>query len=72
MKWVQIIAYTGFGFFFNSFSFIVIVMPLVTGLHIGYLKFVEEKELEIRFGKEYRRYKEKVPMFIPKIIKIHR
>lgn len=63
----QIIAYVGFGFYFNSLSFIVIVMPLVVSIHICYLKLVEEKELEIRFGEEYKRYKQKVSMFVPKL-----
>ncbi|PKK81223.1 MAG: hypothetical protein CVT47_03565 [Thermoplasmata archaeon HGW-Thermoplasmata-2] len=63
----QMVAYAGFGIFFGSVSFLTIIMPLTVILHVCYLKFVEEKELEIRFGDEYRRYKEKVPMFIPKL-----
>jgi len=35
-----------------------------------YIKLVEEKELEARFGEEYREYKRKTPFLIPKIWKI--
>jgi protein-S-isoprenylcysteine O-methyltransferase Ste14 len=30
------------------------------------LKYVEEPELERRFGMPYREYKARVPMFVPK------
>jgi protein-S-isoprenylcysteine O-methyltransferase Ste14 len=32
---------------------------------IGYLKMIEEKELQVRFGKEYIEYKKKTPFIIP-------
>ena len=32
-----------------------------------YFKVFEEKQLEKKFGQEYLRYKEKVPMWLPKI-----
>jgi protein-S-isoprenylcysteine O-methyltransferase Ste14 len=32
-----------------------------------YIKFIEEKELEARFGQEYSEYKKRTPFFIPKI-----
>jgi protein-S-isoprenylcysteine O-methyltransferase Ste14 len=31
-----------------------------------FIKFYEERELEIRFGKDYLDYKEKTPGFIPR------
>jgi len=34
-------------------------------VHVVYLKFVEEKELEKKFGQAYIDYKKKVPMFFP-------
>ena len=39
------------------------------GLIIGtvYNKFVEEKELEVRFGQEYQEYKMKTPFLIPRL-----
>ena len=57
----------GLGFLFGSLSLILIFIPLLTLLGLLYLKAVEERELELRFGKEYLEYKKKVPMLIPKI-----
>lgn len=54
----------GFGILFNSFSFIFISIFLFIVV-IFYCKFVEEKELEARFGQEYVRYKKQVPFLIP-------
>ncbi len=50
----------------NSLSFIgiVLVIPLS---YLVYLKLFEEKELEARFGKEYIRYKKRVPFLIPNL-----
>ena len=58
--------YLGFGFVVHSFSFILLsVLFLVVML--GYVKLVEEKELEARFGEEYIKYKEKTPFVIPRV-----
>lgn len=35
--------------------------------HLFYLKYFEERELEIRFGQTYRDYKRSVPFMIPKL-----
>ena len=35
--------------------------------HIFYLKTYEEKELELKFGEEYRKYKKETPFLLPKI-----
>ena len=43
-----------------------IVVVLFTALALLYVKFVEEKELEARFGAEYIEYKEKTPFLIPR------
>jgi len=56
----------GLGFLFGSLSLIIIVIPLLTLLGFFYLKLVEERELELRFGREYVEYKKKVPMLIPR------
>ncbi len=34
--------------------------------HVFYLKFFEERELELRFGKSYMNYRKMVPFMIPK------
>jgi protein-S-isoprenylcysteine O-methyltransferase Ste14 len=56
----------------QSFTLLVIFIPLFVLAHIVYLKLVEEKELEKKFGQAYLDYKKSVPMFIPKfyIVKI--
>jgi protein-S-isoprenylcysteine O-methyltransferase Ste14 len=56
----------GLGFLLGSLSLILIFIPLLTLLGFIYLKDVEERELELRFGREYLEYRKKVPMFIPK------
>ena len=56
----------GLGFLFGSLSLILIFIPLLTLLGFLYLKAVEERELELRFGQKYLEYKSRVPMFIPK------
>ncbi len=37
--------------------------------HIFYLKTYEEKELELKFGEEYLKYKKEVPFLLPRIKK---
>ncbi len=59
----------GLGFYFGSLSLIVFFAPLPIVLYAIYIKAVEEPELELRFGQEYRDYKKKVPMFIPRLKK---
>lgn len=55
----------GLGFYFGSLSLIFFFAPLPVVLYALEIKAVEEPELEMRFGKEYREYKKRVPMFIP-------
>lgn len=57
----------GVGILFNSISLIFIFTPLFILLNILYVKTIEEKEMEKKFGKEYLKYKESVPMFIPRV-----
>jgi len=57
----------GLGFLFGSLSLIIIFIPILTLFGFLYLKAVEERELELRFGQEYLEYKKRVPMFIPRI-----
>lgn len=58
---------SGLGIFVGSLS--TAVFSAVTYLVLGslYLKFVEEKGLIERFGDDYLRYKEEIPMIIPMI-----
>ena len=58
----------GLALLMQSFTLLVIFIPLFMLVHIIYLKFVEEKELEKKFGQAYLDYKQRVPMFIPRLI----
>ena len=54
----------GLAVLMQSFTLLIIFIPLFLIVHIVYLKFVEEKELEKKFGQAYIDYKRQVPMFI--------
>ncbi len=54
----------GVGILLNSISLLLIFTPLFICLNILYLRTIEEKEMEKRFGKQYLKYKKNVPMFI--------
>ncbi len=56
----------GLGVLFGSLSLIFIFTPLFILINVLYLKVIEEKEMEKKFGAEYLEYKKDVPMFIPK------
>jgi len=60
------IAYLGIGVLAGSISALVIV-TLFTAILIMYIRFVEEKELEARFGKDYVAYKKSTPFIIPRL-----
>jgi protein-S-isoprenylcysteine O-methyltransferase Ste14 len=62
-----IIMLFGVGILLNSISLVAIFTPLFTLLNILYLKTIEEREMEKKFGKEYLKYKQRVPMFIPRL-----
>ncbi|MFC2008352.1 methyltransferase family protein [Chloroflexota bacterium] len=64
-----IIMLFGVGILLNSISVIFIFAPLFICLNYVYLKTIEEKEMEKKFGEAYVKYKESVPMFIPRFKK---
>ena len=55
----------GLGVLFGSLSLVFIFTPLFIVINVFYLKAIEEKEMEKKFGKAYLEYKKKVPMFFP-------
>ena len=57
--------YLGVGTIFGGI--VVGIVCFLLGLLVGsaYHKFIEESELEIRFGDEYKQYKESTPFLIP-------
>ncbi|MBN1368594.1 MAG: isoprenylcysteine carboxylmethyltransferase family protein [Dehalococcoidales bacterium] len=56
----------GLGVLQQSFALLIIMVPFFIVAHIIYYKFVEEKELEKKFGQAYLDYKKRVGMFLPK------
>jgi len=57
----------GISVFMQSLTLLVIFLPLFILAHILYIKLVEEKELEKKYGQAYADYKKHVPMLIPEI-----
>jgi protein-S-isoprenylcysteine O-methyltransferase Ste14 len=65
-----IIAYVGIAVLIGSFTALIVV-AIFAAMLICYLKIIEEKELQMRFGSEYIEYKKKTPFIIPrKIVRI--
>ena len=61
-----IIMLFGVGLLLNSISLFFIFTPLFILLNVLYLRTIEEKEMEKKFGEKYLKYKESVPMFFPR------
>jgi len=59
----------GLGILFGSLSLIFIFTPLFIVINVLYIKAIEEKEMEKKFGAEYLEYKKRVPMFFPRLKK---
>lgn len=59
-----IVAYGGIAILIGSFTALLAVV-IFAALLIGYLKVIEEKELQMRFGGEYIEYKKNTPFIIP-------
>lgn len=60
----------GIGFFLDSFSLIFVFNPLFILANYWELTRIEEPELLIRLGEDYKIYKEKTPMFFPRLNQI--
>ncbi len=59
-----IVMYLGVAILFGSIGAVALVL-LGAALLLTYIKCVEEKEMEIRFGQEYLEYKQRTPFLIP-------
>jgi len=57
----------GAGLLLGSVSIVLLWAPAYVLLHVLELKWVEEPELERRFGVAYRAYRETVPRFVPRL-----
>jgi protein-S-isoprenylcysteine O-methyltransferase Ste14 len=60
------VALFGLGFILHSASMVFLWTPAFLFLNVMEVRFVEEPELERRLGANYRDYRERVPMLIPK------
>lgn len=59
----------GIGILFRSVSLVFIITPIFIFISILEFEYIEEPELEKRFGEEYSAYKKKTPRIIPKFLK---
>jgi protein-S-isoprenylcysteine O-methyltransferase Ste14 len=57
--------YFGISIFMGSVASVLVVL-VFTVIILSYIKFVEEKELEQRYGADYVAYKEQTPFLIPR------
>ncbi len=60
-----IMLYLGVGILFHSIGAAFLVLVFASALLI-YIKRIEEKEMEIRFGQAYLAYKQRTPFIIPR------
>jgi protein-S-isoprenylcysteine O-methyltransferase Ste14 len=68
MAFGTFVLYFGIGIWVGSLSAIALV-SLFAVLFLVYIKIIEEKELEARFGREYLVYKRSTPFLIPRLRK---
>ena len=57
----------GLAILMQSFTLLFIFMPLFILVHLLYIKQIEEKELEKKFGQAYLEYRGQVPMWFPRL-----
>ncbi len=55
------------GLISGSTLFTLAVLVGLIPVHIFFLKYFEELELELRFGESYKEYKKKTPFLVPKL-----
>ena len=63
-----IMVYLGIAVWLGSLSGLALALVYPVGILI-YIKLIEEKELEGRFGSEYAEYKKRTPFLIPRLRK---
>ena len=61
-----IVAYLGIAILIGSISAAAVVLALAVLLLI-YIKFLEEKEMELRFGEAYLEYRKQTPFIVPRL-----
>jgi len=58
----------GFGLLLRSTYLTLGALLVVIPVHVFYLKYFEEYELELRMGQSYLEYKRRVPFLFPRLI----
>ncbi len=58
---------TGMGLSAGSTFFTLLSLLAFIPANVFFLKYFEERELEIRFGESYRKYRQRVPFLIPNL-----
>ena len=71
MSFGTLVLYFGLAIWTGSWSAIALVTSFGVAL-IAYLKYIEEKELEARFGQSYMEYKKTTPLIIPSMSRNNR
>lgn len=61
-----ILVYLGIAILTGSISAVFLVFT-GTVLLLGYIKLFEEKEMELRFGEAYQKYRKETPFIIPRL-----
>ena len=56
----------GLGFLLHSMSLVLLWAPAFLLFNVLSVKFLEQPELERRFGETYSEYRRRVPMFVPR------
>ena len=62
------LAYLGVAVLFRSLGAALLVL-LFAGALLAYIRRVEEKEMEARFGQAYLAYKQRTPFLFPRLLK---
>ncbi len=60
----------GIAFILGSTFLTIAALLAVIPAHLFFLKYFEEKELELRFGEPYLAYKKKVPFLFPRLDRV--
>jgi protein-S-isoprenylcysteine O-methyltransferase Ste14 len=63
-----LLMYMGLAVYLWSLSAVVIVL-IVAAAPLAYIRFVEEREMEQRFGQSYRDYASRTPFILPRLRK---
>ena len=62
----ELLYLTGLALSLGSPSFLILTWAFLFPIVVAYLKLVEERELEARFGEAYLAYKREVPFLLPR------